>query len=65
MGSLDPDGPFATIACFNGQLKTRSAFSSKPVDHCCDQVIVIVQPTHENCFRYVLVQYCEKVIFSF
>jgi hypothetical protein len=28
-------------------LKTRSAFSSKPVDHRCDQVIVIVQPTHK------------------
>jgi hypothetical protein len=61
--STDADGHFATIACFNEQLKTRSAFSSKPVDHCCDKIIVIVQPTPEKCFRCVLVQFCKKLTF--
>jgi hypothetical protein len=57
----DANGHFATIACFNEQLKTRSAVSSKPVDHCCDKVIVIVQPTPEKRFRCVLVQFCKKL----
>jgi hypothetical protein len=53
VGSLSTyaDDHFATIACFNGQLKTRSTFSSKPVDHCCDKIIVIVQPARGSLLR--------------
>jgi hypothetical protein len=71
-GGLSPSGrgePFHRSGwplrdhCFNGQIKTRSAVSSKPVDHCCDKIIVIVQPTPEKCFRCVLVQFCKKLTF--